>query len=619
MTRFDLSFILNPVSPQPHDRPLAPAVAPVPPRRRPDLPEEVLTNIIAATQPTVPELKSLERVAPAFLRAARCTSLWRTQPVYKARLQLLQAGRAPREIGLADAFAWRMQGASSTAKNTLYWLTARAPLSRVDVSLSVLHHPQDRDIVAAAIARDPMVLAYAAVDLRANGYLVLDAVQGNGIALRYASHALRNNYDVVLAAVRNDGLALTFASNELQRNEALALEAMRTCPKLYARLDPKLRAKVALFQRALEGGFAAAYEHAPDELKSDRKELLAAVERWPRVYRYLPEWAQEDRAIVAMALSKDGLLLEDVPEPLTGDHTLVEIAVRQNGLALEYASDALADHLEIVLIAVGSNPHALPFVSERLQDSVVVAQRAFEKGAACNQATALGAYLSDALSCDLDTMMLAVKHNPYNYAFIDESLLENEDLAMAAVRDGAEIFGIIAPHLREDEEFCTIAAYFAPDVLQYCPETLRRSPSFVTEVVGRFPHALQYACPSLRDNEAVVHVAVTRDGNALQHASQRLQYDLEFVHLAIEHGATFEGLHRRWLNDPPVFARLMDQQNFDPLAALSRAGVLVRNDETIMLRALEQNPAAIEFLTVDLMLRRPALAQMFACYMKQWR
>ena len=60
---------------------------------------------------------------------------------------------------------------------------------------------QDREVMAAAVARDGSALAHASAALQADKALVLEAVRQKGIALQYAAESMRDDKEVVEAAL----------------------------------------------------------------------------------------------------------------------------------------------------------------------------------------------------------------------------------------------------------------------------------------------------------------------------------------------------------------------------------------------------------------------------------
>jgi len=84
---------------------------------------------------------------------------------------------------------------------------------------------EDRNVVLAAVTKDPMALLSCSDAFRADREIVVAAIAIDGFALCGASAALQADRDIVLAAVRETGLALYFAAEELKDDFEIALAA----------------------------------------------------------------------------------------------------------------------------------------------------------------------------------------------------------------------------------------------------------------------------------------------------------------------------------------------------------------------------------------------------------
>jgi len=85
----------------------------------------------------------------------------------------------------------------------------------------------DGEVVLAAVQQSGWALQYASAALRADRGVVLVAVRQDGRALQFAAPELQRDFKVVRAAVQQNGLALQNASDELRANREIVLAALR--------------------------------------------------------------------------------------------------------------------------------------------------------------------------------------------------------------------------------------------------------------------------------------------------------------------------------------------------------------------------------------------------------
>ena len=92
------------------------------------------------------------------------------------------------------------------------------------------------EVVLVAVQQSGEALRYAAAPLKASHGIVLAAVQTDGLALRSAAAALKADPEIVLAAVRQNGWALEFAAATLKADRGIVMAAARqSCAALRSR------------------------------------------------------------------------------------------------------------------------------------------------------------------------------------------------------------------------------------------------------------------------------------------------------------------------------------------------------------------------------------------------
>ena len=123
-----------------------------------------------------------------------------------------------------------------------------------------------------------------------------------------------------------------------------------------------------------------ALQFATDELKGDRKIVMAAVSKHGRgTSNSAAEDMKGDCEIVMTAVSQAGLALPFATEEMKGDSRIVMQAVSEFGDALEYAAEALQGDREIVMTAVSQNGASIRFATKELKDDEKILQHALER------------------------------------------------------------------------------------------------------------------------------------------------------------------------------------------------------------------------------------------------
>ncbi len=138
-----------------------------------------------------------------------------------------------------------------------------------------------------------------------------------------------------LLQVTRRGLDLEKAPNEMKSNKMVVMAAVK--------------------QRG------SALNYASDVLKSDRSIVKEAIQEDGLALYYSGDDIKSDREIVILAVARDGLSLLFASDELKADKSIVMVAVEQNGDALQYASDDLRSHKDIVLAAIQQNPNSFQY------------------------------------------------------------------------------------------------------------------------------------------------------------------------------------------------------------------------------------------------------------------
>lgn len=158
----------------------------------------------------------------------------------------------------------------------------------------------DKEIVLAAVQRDPEELRDTPGEFRNDPEVALAAVRVRGRALEFVSPALRADREVVLAAVRTEGLAVRFAHESLRRDPEVGRAAVEQNGWSLELLHDDLRADRGIVLAAVQQE-GQAIKHALGELQADREVVLAAVRSNAEALRHLPVDMKRDQEIIRAA------------------------------------------------------------------------------------------------------------------------------------------------------------------------------------------------------------------------------------------------------------------------------------------------------------------------------
>ncbi|CAJ1398898.1 unnamed protein product [Effrenium voratum] len=377
----------------------------------------------------------------------------------------------------------------------------------------------DKEIVLAAVQKDPECLEDLDDVWRADREVVLDSVRASGLALQFASEALRRDHSVVAQALEQDGDALQYASDELRSQRPLVLQAVRSKPSSLQHASDQLKDDRGFLlellpldgtllkfapkhlQQDKEVALAAvrrageALHFASAELRGDRELALEALAQNVDAWIYVEAPAREDKAVLLEALSGDGNLLAEISEPLRGCKELVLAAVTSRGTALQFASARLRADREVVLAAVSSHCDALQDAAPELK-----------------------------VSSDKEIMMAAVAQDGNMLMFAAEPLRNDRQLVTAALLcSGAKVLC----HASEELRFGCVA----PLALESITQPFRDSwglPIPRTDLFGSYP----LARGSLYSDNWLLAIYLWLEQLALQAVEELIQ-----LHLCSDHAA----------------------------------------------------------------------------------
>ena len=263
--------------------------------------------------------------------------------VAPATVPLLLSGPTPPKavlVWLADGEDAPAPAPAHENKNIIDWLSKEAVLAKV--------------------VEDGCSLRSASTKLRDNKTVALAAVAEHARALHHASSRLQSDKAVVLAAA-----AAPLFATRLGR-----FMDMRCIPAaLKADTDVMWTAALTAFANDVEQcqkdefemyDMASVLASVPDGLQKDSAFWSAACA--------LPTWdLSDDEWVVLATVTGCGAALQHAPDQLKGNKKVALAAVNQDGRALDHVSDELKDDAQLILAAAIPGPRSRQ--SELLHDA----------------------------------------------------------------------------------------------------------------------------------------------------------------------------------------------------------------------------------------------------------
>ena len=263
-------------------------------------------------------------------------------------------------------------------------------------------------------------------------------------------------------------------------------------------------------------------EALSDELRNDRKVVLAAIKKEGYKLEYASDELRNDREIVLAALSNYGNALEYASDELRNDRELVMAAIN-NGANLKYASEELRNDIEFVSAAIKEGYVILEYASKELQNNRDIVMAAVEDYGGNLQ------YASEELRIDREIVLVAVKNSGGALQYASEELRNDREIVLAAVKESVGVLQYASEELRSDREIVMAAIEKDAWAIEYVSEELRSDREIVSKAIKKSGRVLRYASEELKSNREIVLAAIKESGNdVLNYASKSLLEDKEF-------------------------------------------------------------------------------------------
>jgi hypothetical protein len=331
----------------------------------------------------------------------------------------------------------------------------------------------DIEVALAALSKNKFNMRYLSHKLKANREFVLRAFASDdddAFIFRNCSAELRGDRQVVLAAISKNPRNFRYVSHELKNDPQVVIKAIlqhvhssAKAVQFFKSLSPFMRSNREVVIAAVSKN-GANFKYASDELKNDRGIVLTAIANdevdCGCVYKMCPLAVKNDREIVLAAVSKHGKDLVYVSDEFRHDREVVLRAVAndesETGVALRCASIDLRGDREIVLAAVSKHGHSLQYASKELKNDREIGLRAMANDRSNRQYYTF-LQCSKELRANREFALVGVTKCGRSLRFVSDELKNDREIVLTAIANDDTQFGVAfdtcSLRLRQDPDF----------------------------------------------------------------------------------------------------------------------------------------------------------------------
>ena len=178
---------------------------------------------------------------------------------------------------------------------------------------------------------------------------------------------------------------------------------------------------------AVKSGWS--FDKVVDELKNNKKIVMASVERTPRDFEKLSEEFRNDESVLLAALEKKESFFSPyqfASDALKSNKEVAMKVMNKNGMSLEYVSDDLKKDREVVLAAVQNRGHSLQYADESFRKDREVVMFAAQDGASN--------YINKSFKTDKEICLTLIKKNARDIFWCDDSLKKDKAFMVEAIQ-----------------------------------------------------------------------------------------------------------------------------------------------------------------------------------------
>ncbi|CAE7227644.1 unnamed protein product [Symbiodinium natans] len=308
---------------------------------------------------------------------------------------------------------------------------------------------------------------------------------------------------------------------------------------------------------------------APEELKSDRHVVLAAIEQNAQAFKFAADELRGDREVAMKALALDIRLVDFIGLELWEDREIMTDVVPRCTRMYRHLSPGMKSHRELTMKVLQNQGECL-------------------------------LHAPAALQADREVVLLAVRnmtagHRSNWLCTIGEALRSDKEVVIACAENGCSRIGDLAQDLCTDEDVLRALVTGNPLELAQMPAAIKEDRAFVLELLKRNGEALKFA-GALCDDRECVEAAVLQSPFLIQWASVRLRGDRDLALRALDDSTRYHSAR------PGGLAYDVD---ISPLQYLSRE---LRSDRELVLRAVRLDGRALQFAEAGLRMDREVVS-----------
>jgi len=249
----------------------------------------------------------------------------------------------------------------------------------------------DKYIVLNAIDANGMSLEYASPALKDDKECALTAVSNDGLALEFVSYNLRGDFEVIEAALMNDWKAAAFVSEETKKDPEAVFFMTTFAPETFKFAAKEIKENIEIV-KVLAAREWHILEFVPQHIRGSKEVILAvldsdesdeAMDRW-KVLKWAARSVRNDKTVIMKALTDERepdrcMALEYASLNLQNDREVVLTAIQQghgSWRALQFASLELKSNVRVVSAAIEVHWRALEFASFQMKASKDMVEKA---------------------------------------------------------------------------------------------------------------------------------------------------------------------------------------------------------------------------------------------------
>ena len=442
----------------------------------------------------------------------------------------------------------------------------------------------DKEIVLEAVKQDADAFKFASKELQCDKEVFLTIkMLGRASALEFASSEIQDEKELVITALEDDGIALKHASTKIQNDKkfimALLVDPARvndwTISNLFNYVSKELQDDKEITMAVIKKD-GSALKHASKKLKNNREVVIAAVEKNAYALKYVSKELQADKEVVMAAVKQRGITLQYVSKKLQADKEVVMAAVKQYGLALQYASKELQADKDIVIAAAIKSITALKYASIKMQKDSDVLEPLIPKNILIGRAD------------DKEFVMRKLKIQPMAFQFVSKKLQVDREVAIAAFDNfkGSEdelqkLLDLFPKELMADKKFCKVMigdSGWIDTIAQYIPNNLLDDEDFMIYLFKNVEYG-RISLPKKIENKDIITIALKYYSSVLQLATNKIKNDKEFIMTLIAKGypLVIADISKKLQNDKDI---VMAAVAAEPLA-LIHASIKMQKDSDV--------------------------------------